>query len=460
MTVFLTDIDDRAAVNTVRQEVFGATRPASTLVEVSRLAIPGARIEVEAVASCRERSVQRDHHDRRAGRCAAGAVARAPPARQGPDRHRGHPHDVRVEDLRRPRPDAHRDGGRTARRGRSRRRRQGQPARVRLGRDEPERLVRHRPEPAAPGPHDRRLVGRECGGARGGPLRHRHRHRHGLLDPPARVVLRRRRPQAELGAGPGGRRVPALPQLRHRRADGDQRPGGGGDVVGARGGAAPGAAARRADGRAADAAAVRGRPGAGREPRGRGVRRAARGSSARTSSRRRSPTRPPTPGRSSSTRPPRRTAPRSPSAPTSTARTSAPSSSRRRRSTRRRSQRAAAAVRAWRTYRPEVDLYVAPVLGVDVPPVDCDELDIRIPATAFLRPFNVLGWAAIAIGDLQFIAPRDEIGARRGARLGASARLRADVLDLARGRQRQVDLRAEAPSTSCRRSSCVPCGVA
>ncbi len=50
VTVFLTDIDDRPAVNTVRQEVFGASRPASTLVEVSRLAIPGARIEVEAIA--------------------------------------------------------------------------------------------------------------------------------------------------------------------------------------------------------------------------------------------------------------------------------------------------------------------------------------------------------------------------------------------------------------------------
>jgi aspartyl-tRNA(Asn)/glutamyl-tRNA(Gln) amidotransferase subunit A len=66
-------------------------------------------------------------------------------------------------------------------------------------------------------------------------------------------------------------------------------------------------------------------------------------------------------------------------------------------------------VRAWRTVVPEVDLYVAPVLGVEVPPVDCDELEIRIPATAFLRPFNVLGWAAIAIGDLQFVAPRDEV---------------------------------------------------
>ena len=50
VTVFLVDVDDRGAVNTVRQEVFGAARPASTLVEVSRLAIPGARIEVEAVA--------------------------------------------------------------------------------------------------------------------------------------------------------------------------------------------------------------------------------------------------------------------------------------------------------------------------------------------------------------------------------------------------------------------------
>ena len=71
-------------------------------------------------------------------------------------------------------------------------------------------------------------------------------------------------------------------------------------------------------------------------------------------------------------------------------------------------EQARAAVAAWRRYTPDVDLYVAPVLGVDVPPVDCDELDVRIPVTAFLRPFNVLGWAAIAIGDLQLVAPRDE----------------------------------------------------
>lgn len=51
VTVYLTDVDDRPRINPVRQEVFGQARPASTLVEVGRLAIPGARIEVEAVAA-------------------------------------------------------------------------------------------------------------------------------------------------------------------------------------------------------------------------------------------------------------------------------------------------------------------------------------------------------------------------------------------------------------------------
>jgi len=71
--------------------------------------------------------------------------------------------------------------------------------------------------------------------------------------------------------------------------------------------------------------------------------------------------------------------------------------------------RAREAVRRWRAYRPPVDLYVAPVVGGELPPVDCDELEVRIPLTAFLRPFNVLGWAGLAIGDLQLVAPRDEV---------------------------------------------------
>jgi 2-iminobutanoate/2-iminopropanoate deaminase len=53
VTIFLTDVDDRPEINPIRQEFFGETRPASTLVEVGRLAIPGAKIEVEAVALVR-----------------------------------------------------------------------------------------------------------------------------------------------------------------------------------------------------------------------------------------------------------------------------------------------------------------------------------------------------------------------------------------------------------------------
>ena len=49
VTVFLTDINDRAAINPVRQEFFGAAKPASTLIEVSRLALPEMKVEIEAV---------------------------------------------------------------------------------------------------------------------------------------------------------------------------------------------------------------------------------------------------------------------------------------------------------------------------------------------------------------------------------------------------------------------------
>jgi 2-iminobutanoate/2-iminopropanoate deaminase len=50
VTVYLTDITDRARINPVRQEIFGDTRPASTLVEVSALVVPGAKVEIDAVA--------------------------------------------------------------------------------------------------------------------------------------------------------------------------------------------------------------------------------------------------------------------------------------------------------------------------------------------------------------------------------------------------------------------------
>ena len=48
---YLLDVDDRPKINPVRQEFFGDARPASTLVEVSALAVPGALLEIEAVAA-------------------------------------------------------------------------------------------------------------------------------------------------------------------------------------------------------------------------------------------------------------------------------------------------------------------------------------------------------------------------------------------------------------------------
>jgi len=48
--VYLTDVDDRPRINPLRQAFFGAARPASTLVEVSGLAVAGAKVEIDAVA--------------------------------------------------------------------------------------------------------------------------------------------------------------------------------------------------------------------------------------------------------------------------------------------------------------------------------------------------------------------------------------------------------------------------
>ena len=50
VTVYLQNIEDRAKINPVRQEFFGDARPASALVEVAKLAIPGLLVEVEAIA--------------------------------------------------------------------------------------------------------------------------------------------------------------------------------------------------------------------------------------------------------------------------------------------------------------------------------------------------------------------------------------------------------------------------
>ena len=53
VTVYLTDVEDRKKINPVRQEFFGNARPASTLIGVQALAIPGMKVEIEAVVGLR-----------------------------------------------------------------------------------------------------------------------------------------------------------------------------------------------------------------------------------------------------------------------------------------------------------------------------------------------------------------------------------------------------------------------
>lgn len=50
VTVFLKNIADREKVNVARKEYFGAHRPASTLVEISRLVRDDLLVEIEAIA--------------------------------------------------------------------------------------------------------------------------------------------------------------------------------------------------------------------------------------------------------------------------------------------------------------------------------------------------------------------------------------------------------------------------
>jgi len=50
VTVYLTDIQDRAKINPARQRYFGDHRPASTLVAVTALVLPHAKVEIEAIA--------------------------------------------------------------------------------------------------------------------------------------------------------------------------------------------------------------------------------------------------------------------------------------------------------------------------------------------------------------------------------------------------------------------------
>jgi aspartyl-tRNA(Asn)/glutamyl-tRNA(Gln) amidotransferase subunit A len=68
------------------------------------------------------------------------------------------------------------------------------------------------------------------------------------------------------------------------------------------------------------------------------------------------------------------------------------------------------AMAAWRRATaadPPVDVIVSPVLGLaQLPAIETPEEEFRIPFSAYARPFNFLGWPAIAIGETQ-LAARD-----------------------------------------------------
>jgi enamine deaminase RidA (YjgF/YER057c/UK114 family) len=51
VTVYLTNVRDREKINPIRQEFFGKTKPASALVGVNELALPGMKVEIDVVAA-------------------------------------------------------------------------------------------------------------------------------------------------------------------------------------------------------------------------------------------------------------------------------------------------------------------------------------------------------------------------------------------------------------------------
>ena len=173
---------------------------------------------------------------------AAGASAGGQTRRdQGPARHRGPRHDVRLDPLRRPRAGTERRGGAAPGSGGLPRRRHVEPARVRVRHLVAEPALRHGAEPALPGPPRGRLEWRlRSGAALPGPprgrldwrlrsgdrrSRRRPRARHGLgrLDPDPRGVVRHRRLQADVRPRARRRCLPARAELRPRRPDGRDR---------------------------------------------------------------------------------------------------------------------------------------------------------------------------------------------------------------------------------------------
>lgn len=58
ITVYLTNVEDRALINPLRQKFFGTSLPASTLIGVQALALPEMKIEIEAVVGLTQRVLE------------------------------------------------------------------------------------------------------------------------------------------------------------------------------------------------------------------------------------------------------------------------------------------------------------------------------------------------------------------------------------------------------------------
>jgi aspartyl-tRNA(Asn)/glutamyl-tRNA(Gln) amidotransferase subunit A len=93
-------------------------------------------------------------------------------------------------------------------------------------------------------------------------------------------------------------------------------------------------------------------------------------------------------------------------------------------------QRGLAAVRELRRRartKLDFDILLSPVMAIEPPPSDCWEPDVRVAMTRWTRPFNFLGWPAIAVGGIQ-IAGRD-----RDSVLGAALAVEENLTTAGRG---------------------------
>lgn len=77
VTVYMTDVEERRLINPVRQEYFGSARPASTLIGVTSLAIPGMKVEIEAVVGLPQRPAKRAAAKKRVAAPAKKAAVRS-----------------------------------------------------------------------------------------------------------------------------------------------------------------------------------------------------------------------------------------------------------------------------------------------------------------------------------------------------------------------------------------------